>query len=683
MAHISNKKTRMFHVFAAFLLLFITIITGQDDIESDGTDMSLEDLVNVKITVASKSEESISDAPGVISVITQDQLKRFGGNTLGDVLKRVPSFLGTTVYMTDRSVIAARGDQVMPSSSHILLLINGRPIRESLEGGIKSEVYETFPVTVIERIEVIRGPGSVLYGSQAFSSVINIVTKSPDINSVSVSGLLGGNLQNNFGANINYKLGDFGLVLAGQYSDKSGWQVDWEAPNAAGGIDTVNVTIPNSGPGAFAELTFRGLRLMCSFNQWDNQNFVPEYQKYKGAPFFPEGDATGRITWKKLFGDLGYEHSFSDMFSFSINATCTRSMFETQMFPWTSRDAVEFIVEETNYFKPTENFNITLGGTYGFMTGWEGDARDKDVKFNEDHKQNSFSGYLQADYKWEWCKLIGGVQANKVADFDGDYNPRAGLILYPLEHVNIKALYSTAYRAPCLDELYLDHPTMRGQMVDRLPADVNQEKSLSPEKVNTFDLGLNYQDDVAQFGVNGFYSEMRNLIIQDRDPSHYFIPTWDNIGEVTIFGLECEGKYYLSKELLFEGSFLYQESKDENTDEEHVTPLPVFSVKGGLSYHGHGLLFSVFNTYWQALDKKYSSALNKSTGYFNMLNLNCSYDLNHMIKSPVLKELSLVFTIENVLDEEVWLPAWGLLDVSSRIPYNEGRIIYGGIKVTF
>jgi outer membrane receptor for ferrienterochelin and colicin len=158
------KKNRMFHAILTMLLVAIPSVNAQDEMSVDGTDMSLEDLVNVKITVASKTEENISDAPGVISVITQDQLKRFGASTLGDILKRVPSFLGTTVYMTDRSVIASRGDQVMPSSSHILLLINGRPIREILEGGIKSEVYESFPVTVIERIEVIRGPGSVLYG---------------------------------------------------------------------------------------------------------------------------------------------------------------------------------------------------------------------------------------------------------------------------------------------------------------------------------------------------------------------------------------------------------------------------------------------------------------------------------------------------------------------------------------
>lgn len=681
MNHTQSKKSWMSSIVTVFMLISVSETFSQE-MSFEGTDMSLEDLVNIKIKVASKSEESISDAPGVISVITQDQLKRFGGTTLGDVLKRVPSFLGTTVYMTDRSVIASRGDQVMPSSSHILLLINGRPSREVLEGGIKSEVYETFPVNVIERIEVIRGPGSVLYGSQAFSAVINVVTKSPDKNAVSVCGSLGNDLYNNASANVNYKFGDFGMVVAGRYADKSGWKTNWQAPNSAGGVDNVMVEIPDYGPGLYGELSFKGFRIMSSYNQWSTQYYVPDYQQFKGLPFFPYGDATGRITWQKVFVDAGYEQKINELYSFSINATYTRSMFETKSFPWTGRTGDEILVEETNHFNPFENFNILLGGVFGYITGEEFDTRDESIKANHGNNQLTFSGYLQMDYRLSWCKAIGGIQLNKVKDFDLDFNPRAGLIFYPLEHVNIKTLYSTAYRAPSLNELYLNHPTMRGQMIKRLPEDLDQTNDISPEKVNTFDFGVNYQDTLVQFGINGFYSEMKNLIIQDRS-GRFSIPTWDNIGRVTLFGLECEGKCYLNKNWLIEGSMLYQESKDTNNTEGNAAPLPTFSAKGGISYQGYGLTIGAFNSYWQALDKKFTSNLNKTTGNFNMLNLNCSYDFNHLIKSNVIKELSLIFTADNLLDVQVWLPAWGLLDLSSRIPYNEGRILYGGFKVTF
>ncbi|MDO5576869.1 MAG: TonB-dependent receptor, partial [Fibrobacter sp.] len=534
----------------------------------------------------------------------------------------------------------------------------------------------------------------VLYGSQAFSGVINIVTKSASLNTVSVSAALGTDLHNNVTAHANYKFGDFGLVVAGRYADRSGWETTWEAPQInpmTGGpfvdangtpiIDRVKVDIPDYGPGLFGELSFKGIKAMVSYNQWTNHYFVPDYQGY-AKNFHPiSTDATGDIVWTKLFGDIGYEHTFNDIYSASINATYTRSQLETKSFPNNERDGYEIVVEQTNFFIPVENFKITLGEVWGFMTGEEGNTITKQ-KVNKDHNQNTFSSYLQADYKWNWVKAIGGIQMNKVEGFDADFNPRGGLILYPIDNVNIKALYSVAYRAPSLDELYLDDPTMRGQMVERNDNDIIKERKLKPEKVNTFDLGLNYQDSTVQFGINGFHSKLKNLIIQDRDLSHYSIPTWDNIGDVTIFGLECEGKAYLTREILVEGSFLYQESRDENTSEENVTPLPTFSVKGGVSYMGHGLTVSAFNTYSQALDERYSAKLNKTNKYINMLNLYCSYDFNELIKSSFLKNLSLVLSVDNLLDEEIWLPAWGL-NLGSTIPYNEGRVIYGGFKFSF
>ena len=82
--------------------------------------MSLEDLLNMEVITVSKSAEKLSDAPGVISVVSQQEMQMFGGTTLKDVLERVPGLIGSTVYMTDRSTIAPRGDQVLASSSHLL-----------------------------------------------------------------------------------------------------------------------------------------------------------------------------------------------------------------------------------------------------------------------------------------------------------------------------------------------------------------------------------------------------------------------------------------------------------------------------------------------------------------------------------------------------------------------------------
>jgi outer membrane receptor protein involved in Fe transport len=189
----------------------------------------------------------------------------------------------------------------------------------------------------------------------------------------------------------------------------------------------------------------------------------------------------------------------------------------------------------------------------------------------------------------------------------------------------------------------------------------------------------------VEFGLNGFYSKMKNLIIQDR--IHWAVTTWDNIGEISIFGLECESKYYLTKAWLFEGSFLYQQSKNDKTNENNVTPLPNFSAKGGLSYQANALTVSLFNTFRQALDDKFgswlnSSSVNKQPTYYNMADVHLKYDFSRLIDWKVLKEISLVVQIDNLLNEEVWVPAWGNLP-GSTVPFIEGRTLYGGFKVAF
>ncbi len=688
-----------------FLILIAPLIHGFVCSAEENVidDLSLYDLLNVKITVASKAEEKISDAPGVITVITQDELKRFGGTTLTDILKRVPSFLGSTAYFVDRSVISTRGDHIKPFSGHTLLLLNGRPVREIMDGGIKSEMYESFPVGIIDRIEIIRGPGSVLYGSQAFSAVINVVTKKAEDNTISLSGALGEGLKNNIQANLLYKFGDLDIVLAGRYADKGVWNTTYNAsadiPEVTSGIvHQIDVAIPDYGPGVYAEVDYKDFRLMGSYNEWNNHNFIPdvEFLNTIGAI---EGHTFSEVGWKKLFGDFGYKHTFTDWYSSNANITCTYSNLKAREFPFILRDSYEALAEITNFFTPVQNLNIVVGGVYSFQTGLEQNVNHDTTDwnrgiYNKGHYGNNFSGYIQSDYHWNWCKVIGGLQINKVFykdtsgkidDFKADFNPRAGVIFYPLDHINIKTLYSTAYRAPSLNELYLNYTTMAGKMVPRMEDSVfavmEHEYNLKPEKIYTYDLGANYQDNKVEFGINGFYSQMKNLITEIIVSPNFDI--YDNYGEIVVFGLECEGKYYISKSLLIEGSFLYQQSRNSTTNEENITPLPNFSAKGGLSYHSEsGLTISFFNTFQQSVDPKYYDVLNPSTGYFNMMNMHSSYDLNKILKVHAAGELSLVLNVDNVLDEEIWLPAWGL-KTGEMIPYNQGRTIYGGFEVSF
>jgi outer membrane receptor for ferrienterochelin and colicins len=654
----------------AFLALLVAgglirppLLHAQETTSSDKelSELSLEELLNIEVTTVSKRAETSSDAPGIISVLTRDDLRRFGGTNLRDILLRVPGLIGSTVYMTDRSMIAPRGEQVQASSGHVLLLLNGRPMREVQEGGIKSEMLQSFPVSVIERIEVIRGPGSVLYGSHAFSAVINVITEKAEDTGVSASVFTNASGSYGVQAKASVDHGDLKVVAAGRYFEQEDWKLNWSYPVPPAGVETVPVTVPDQGPGAYAEISYRKLRVMASYAKWETFYAIPDY-----AFVFP---AYGTAHWEKWFADAGYSAKVSDTWDMDFNLTYSRSTFDTSSWPSTNRDSYEIVGEWTNYLHPSDKARITFGGLYNYMKGEEWGTGARDTPFT-DADQSSFAAYAQADYRLAPpLKIIGGLQANKVEDLDVDLNPRAGLIFEPAKRVTLKALYSQAFRAPSLNELGIYHPAIRGN------------PNLKPEKVNTFDVGISYSGDKAYLQASAFHSKMTNIIYQDRS-GRYEIPTYDNIGEVTIKGVEVEAKYYLTKQVFVTASTLFQNSKDQDGNED-VTPIASFGLKTGLSYASdNGLTLSLFNVYQGKLDEKYDSDLNESPGSYDLLNLYFDLDLNRLLGISVGDRLGVFVQADNLLNEEIWLPNWGLT-LGSSIPYLEGRKVYAGLNLGF
>jgi len=630
------------------------------------TEISLEDLLNMEVTTVSKSSERISDAPGVISVLTKDEINRFGGITLKDLLERIPGLIGSTVYMTDRSTIAPRGDQVLASSSHVLLLIDGRPMREALEGGIKGEMYEAFPVNSIERIEVIRGPGSVLYGSNAFSAVINVITEKPDENQISISGMGGSPGDYGVSGEVKIKAGDLGLVVAGQYLKRQDWETDWQYadPASATGQTTVGISMPNEGMGTYLGMNYKNLHLMASYNKWEHYYFVSDY-----AFIFP---AHGNANWEKGFVDLGYDLKAAKNWDMNFNVTYTRSTFKTQNWPNTNRDSYEMVGEWINSYHPIDKLGIVFGGLFNFFEGDEwGLTETSDKIVYTDANRYSTGAYAQLNYALlSSLNLIGGIQVNKVEGIDLNVVPRAGLIWYPVERVNVKAFYSEAFRAPSINEYSIDFPQMQG----------NPE--LTPEEVNTFDVGLGYQGEQINTSINFFYSQMKNIIFQNRDTTVVPVPMYWNGAEVEFMGIEFEGKYYINKEWYILGSLLYSTNEDKDGN-ENVTPISNFGLKAGLSYMSkNGITASVFNIYQGTLDDVYDTELNPSPGAYNLLNAYLNFNLVNLFNLNIKQGFSFFIQADNILNQEIWLPAWGLAAGSS-IPANRGMTLYFGLKVSF
>ncbi len=161
-----------------YAVLLITIFITASALADTGgyLDMSLEELLDIPITVASKSEEKLSDASSSVTVFTRAQIEDMGFSTLEELLNFVPGF--QTVRDVEQGMnnrISARGRSTGLSES-VLLLVNGQRLNDLYTGGV-SVMNRFIPVEMIRQVEIIRGPGSALYGSNAFLGVINVITE--------------------------------------------------------------------------------------------------------------------------------------------------------------------------------------------------------------------------------------------------------------------------------------------------------------------------------------------------------------------------------------------------------------------------------------------------------------------------------------------------------------------------
>jgi outer membrane receptor for ferrienterochelin and colicins len=630
--------------------------TGTTTAGADVTSMDIESLMNVDVTTASRFADKLSDAPSIMSVVTSDELRRFGGMTLGEILQRVTGLTGTSQYFTDRSMVAARGDQTKTAGGHILFLINGRPTREVQEGGIISDLLESFPVEIIERIEVIRGPGSVLYGSNAFSAVINLITRKAKNEEATVEALGGADGAVASSAQLMYKRGDLSAVGAAQLHDAPDWPLTYSVPIALRNSpvaphvpNTQNVTAIDRGVGSYLGADYKGFSFMSAFTEWQSTGFVM--------------GTVGETRLTRDFANLGYDHKATQNWDMDFNVTFTRTTFSEVPYPSTTRDSNELVAEWTNLITLGKKDRLTAGTLFNRIAGTEEYTAVIPHAIAAKGTRPGGAFYAQIDHQLRHdLKLIGGFQTNKIGDISLNTVPRGGAVWSPSPWVSIKALYGQAFRAPALDELHLNRPGIVGN-----PA-------LQPEKVGTFDLGVGFQGGRLEGGVDYFHSKQTDSIISvSGRPIRYV-----NLGELTFDGVELEGKYYFRKDIFVQGSMLYQRNVDGNGTND-VTPIPNIGFKAGVSYEDrHGLSASLFEVSDGSIDG-YANSVNPVQGSHNILNGQLRYDLGKLLHFSDRNGMAFVVHANNLTDYRVWLPGWGFTSVDT-IPVEQGRVVYVGLQ---
>ncbi len=623
---------------------------------SDLTSMDLEKLMDISVTTASLFSDKLSQAPSIMSVVTSDELHRFGGLTLGEVLDRVPGLTQSSQYFTDRSLVAADGDQTKTSGSHILFLINGRPTREVMEGGIISDLLESFPVEILERIEIIRGPGSVLYGSNAFSAVVNLITLKADGNRLSVRGLTGADGALASSGHFLYKRGAFSVVGASQIHEAPDWPLTYVVPPPLRHLPTAppepafhDTTLYNRGTGDYLGMNYKGLSFMSTFTEWQSTAFTQ--------------GSVGETRLSRDFANLGYEHKARDNWDMDFNVTDTRTTFGVFVYPHTSRDSNEFVAEWTNLITLSSKDRLTAGTLFSRIAGTELNTGVVPSVVDAQGSRPAGAFYAQLDHQLlPSLKLIGGFQSNKFAGIPFSTVPRTGAIWSPAKWLGVKALYGQAFRPPSLDEATLNLPNIKGSA------------NLNPEIVSTFQLGVNLQFSRLQLGADYFHSHQNNSIVSiGNAPIHYV-----NLGGVTFNGFEAEGKYYLRRDFFFQGSLLYQANHNQSGVSD-VTPIPNFSFKAGASYLTRaGLSLGLFDVS-EGNPKPYPFTVDPLTGWRHSLNADVRQDLSKYLHLPEKNSVAIAAHANDLLDQAVWLPGFGFSSIGS-IPVQAGRTIYAGLE---
>lgn len=562
--------------------------------ESEADDPWLAEGEFPEVSIATGAGLPISRAPAVASVITADEIEAMGAIDIDTVLETVPGLHLARSTQGDTPLYVIRGIN-LGFNPQVLMLINGVPIT-SVYTGNRGSVWGDLPVQHVARIEVIRGPGSALYGADAFAGVINVITKTAAEIGGSEVGLQVGSFDTQdawFMHGGTWGAAQVATFLRVGRTDGHGRTVDADAQT---GWDSKLIGAPVSlAPGpvnhgrqlidGHVDLSLDAWRLRMAYRERDRLG--------AGAGVASALDPTGKSMNQHVSADLSYERAqLTPELGVKVQASVMhyKELSNLTLFPagfqgfygdpfqdglignpakwernvrlgatmtyagWTDHRVVMGMgADHQSLYKATDrkNFNsdfsrIGLGSVTDVVDVAEA------LTFIRPHARTSKHLYLQDEWRMakDWS-LTSGLRHDQTSDFGTSVNPRLALVWDATYNVTTKLLYGSAYRAPSFVELYSqNNPVVEGN------------PDLKPEKIRTLEAAITWQPD-GRWLLSGniFHYEMRNLIRQiDR--------RYQNIGRQNGHGLEIEASYRASSQWQLSGNYSLQRSVDLASDHD-------------------------------------------------------------------------------------------------------------------
>ncbi len=617
--------------------------------------LSLAELMQVSI--ASKKDESLIQAPSIMTVLSQDQISQYGFRNLRDVLDRLVNMqvVGSNLYPHNR--LSIRGVTQTHTDNKVLMLLNGRVIRDANQGGINSDIYNLLPVEVIKKIEIIRGPGSTLFGTNAFSGVINITTNTADNNNQQISLTVGeqasqsitlestylsDNAQAQLVINQRQSQGDTFKNINGEFGTSGDYPMDNKALQIL-----VNGHIDN-------------ISLNALISESEQGNIKSLFQ-------FPA--TTLKIERRHL--DLAHSHDFNN--KWQLNNSLTYNYHQVSFAISNSRDtrtdSQDYLFESNIKAKLSQTSDFILGITHEKLEGTIGNISATPTHFNT-YQSGIFS---QIDWQPnERNKVVIGAQYNKSEFEAGKLSPRFSFIHYFNKIWSSKLLYGEAFRAPFATDLFLNSPSLKGSI------------DLKAETIKTSDFQLIYLTDQTHASATLYFSKHENL--HQREDING-TPTFVNKGQIDYYGFEFEYRRQVNNKTELTLNSSYQKNENES-GLEGTTYNPSTMLKAGLSHQlNDGLTINIFDSYFsKATEIKdigdAPSSNNAALKEYHLVSLNVKIKASHFFNNAISQSLDMSLYVDNLLDESVYFTSFNRQNVSS-LPHHGGRSLHLSMQYSF
>lgn len=538
--------------------------------EAELARLSLEDLLEVKVSTvsgASRYDQKLENVPASVTILTSADIHDYGYRTLAEALNSARGIYLN--YDRNYTLLGVRGFQLPgDSNSRVLLLIDGQRINENIYDGAIVGTDCILDVDLIDRIEIVRGPGSSIYGSNALFGVINVVTRGAEArNGIESSVETGSFAERKARFGLRRKTGGgTEFRVSGSIMRNDGprrlFYPEFDNPATNGGF-------------AIGLDDDRSVNLLTTLLRGGFSAEGAVSSRDKGVPTASYGtvfdDARFRTIDTQAFLNLRYRGTLAG--ATEVMARTSYSYYRYRgTFPYAGADSSEVILNHDDalgdWVELEAQATRRLAGGHTLTAGIEHrrnlrknvqnyNENPRDVLTDVSHHSHNSGAYAQGELKLGGAlALTTGLRYDRYAGFGGTVNPRLGLVFNPGSRTDVKLLYGRAFRAPNVFEAAVFDPASKPNPL------------LSPENIRSYELVFEQTlREGFRFTAVGFLNRMQEVITQVVDPVDSLIVS-RNTDRVEARGLEFELGGRLPGGLRGRISYTLQRADNRATGEE-------------------------------------------------------------------------------------------------------------------